>query len=151
MFDPYYTAYQKRIACRKSCYDCRYAAELRSSDLTIGDFHTINQYYPKIDRFAGVSMFVCNTVKGYDFFRTVSEKMEIREMEWEELKRNNRFSNSEKMLGEREEFLLMAKNEGFSRAADKFLSPSLNWIRIIYYYSPKFIRKIALRIIGNKL
>ena len=149
LFDPYYNAYQKRLLCRDACYDCAYASENRPSDITIGDFHTINKYYPDIDRFAGVSMFVCNTDKGRDFFLTVEDQMEVRKMAWEEVKKNNRFDNTEKKPENREGFLSVLKNDGFDKVVDTYLRPSLNWTHIVYYYSPKFLRKIAFKMFGK--
>lgn len=147
LYDPYYNAYQKRLACRDSCYDCHFASDKRASDITIADFHTIDQYYPSVDRFAGVSMFVCNTEKGLDFFNQFSERLEVYDMPWSEVVRNNRFHNTEKPPKNRDMFLETLRNESFDVLVQKYLKALLSWKQIIYYHSPKFVRNIALKII----
>ena len=72
---PYYYAYSKRYVCCDSCYDCKFATRDRASDITIGDFHMVERYFPKIDRFAGVSMFLINTTKGQQLFGAVKDKL----------------------------------------------------------------------------
>lgn len=150
IFDPYYLAYENRLACRDSCYDCHFASENRVSDITIGDFHNINHYYQKIDRFAGVSMFVCNTQKGLDAFNAINEKLEIFDMEWDVVKENNRFQNDERPKVRRTEFLQSLKNDKFETTVKKYLHPSQLWMNILYYYSPKFVRVIAFKLFGRQ-
>lgn len=146
IFDPYYLAYESRLACRDSCYDCHFASENRVSDVTIGDFHNINSYYQEIDRFAGVSMFVCNSQKGLKMFDTLKEKLEIFDMEWDVVKVNNRFQNDECPKIKRAEFLESLKNDKFDTTVKKYLHPSQLWMNILYYYSPKFARVIAFKL-----
>lgn len=45
---PYYNAYCKQLVCRDSCYDCKFATRERVGDITIGDFHSIEKYYPEL-------------------------------------------------------------------------------------------------------
>ncbi len=151
LYDPYYNAYQKRLACRDSCYDCHFAARERSSDITIGDFHDIEKYHPDIDRFAGVSMFVCNTEKGKTFFDQVSPKLQLYDMPWSQIVRSNRFSNQEIPPKDRVPFLNALKSESFSVVVRRYLHPRLSWKQIVYYHCPKFIRSIVLRIIRRTL
>ncbi len=148
MFFPYYYAYQKRYACRNECYDCSYASEKRVADITIGDFHTIEAFDPSIDRFAGVSMFVCHTPRGESFFQSVTSKLFVETFDWEILKKSNRFGGVEIPPANREAFLKMVAEEPFEHVVRRYLNPYKNW-RLIYYKSPAFIRKFARKRIGK--
>lgn len=84
--DPYFLSFMKGLICRQPCYHCKYAADHRVSDLTIGDFwglgrDALNGYQGK------VSVVLTNSEKGEQFFhksvgefiaeeRTVKEAVE---------------------------------------------------------------------------
>ena len=142
---PYYFAYEERLNCRESCYDCIYATEGRSGDITIGDFHNIRQYEPGIDRFAGVSMFTCNTKKGVKYLSSVKEHLKIKEYDWNVIRNNNRFSGEEIMPDKRSDYMELIANGKYEEAVGKFLNYRTDW-RYYYYHLPKFIREL-----GNKL
>jgi len=142
---PYYNAYCKRLACRDSCYDCQYAKKQRMGDITIADFHTIEKYFPEVDRFAGVSMFLVNTEKGQKRFDRVKEKLYWKEMDKEILYKSNRFSNAPMASPHLSAFRHSVANEHFSKTVKRFLRPSKDLLKIIYYKSPKFLRRIFLK------
>ena len=142
---PYYFAYQERLTCRESCYKCLYATEERAGDITIGDFHKINYYDASIDRFAGVSMFVCNTQKGNDFFQKIRDKLNVREYDWDTIKVNNRFSGEEVLSDRRKKYLELLYDGKYNRAVKEFLNFRTDW-RYYYYHAPKWLRDF-----GNKV
>ena len=141
---PYYFAYCDRLVCRESCYSCTYATENRVGDITIGDFHNISKYEPGIDRFAGVSMFVCNTDKGYEFFDSVKESLVVNEYDWQIIKNNNRFNGIEEMPVNRKAYFEMIANGEYVKSVKTFFAYWKDW-RYYYYHMPKFIRDF-----GNK-
>lgn len=143
---PYYFAYEERLNCRESCYGCIYATEDRPGDITIGDFHNINQYEPKIDRFAGISMFACNTRKGIEYLSSVKEQLKISEYDWDIIRNNNRFSGKETMSNRRSEYMELVANGNFEKAVGKFLDYKTDW-RYYYYHMPKFIRELGRKIL----
>lgn len=143
---PYYYAYCKRLACRDCCYDCKYASRQRVGDITIGDFHTIEKYVPNIDRFAGVSMFLVNTEKGKRWFDAVSDQLRYEPVDREILYQNNRFSEGEAIPPELPAFRRSIAGDPFETTVRKFLKPSRDWIKLIYYHSPKFVRKLAIKL-----
>lgn len=49
---------------RPSCYACIAKCGKSESDITIGDFWGIQRYYPDFDDDKGVSLVLCNTIKG---------------------------------------------------------------------------------------
>lgn len=64
----YMTYYLNGETYRESCYECKYAGELRGADITIGDFWGIMKQRAdlkaKIDVEKGVSCLLINTIKG---------------------------------------------------------------------------------------
>lgn len=140
---PYYNAYCKQLVCREGCYNCKYAKEERIADITIGDFHNIEKYDSKIDRFAGVSMFVCNTQKGEAFFHSVRDKLFVEAFEWDVLRSNNRFHPDGNRPKEQHDFMESIATEPFDVTVKKYLRPIKDWKRLIYYKSPAFLRNIA--------
>ena len=146
---PYYYAYQERINCRDSCYDCVYATETRTADITIGDFHDILKYEPKVDRFAGVSMFVCNTNVGQEFFDRLKDRLIIKEYDWNTIKINNRFSGTEQIPNFRSNYLELIASNQFERANQIYLNYKKDW-RYYYYHTPKIVRDIGNKILRRK-
>ena len=140
MFVPYYNAYCKQWVSREICYKCPYATGDRNADITIGDFHTIGKFLPMIDRFKGVSMFVCNSERGRSVFNAISEKIDVFPMKWEDIKTENRFSEGGIIPKEREELLALIR-KGFDKAVKTMLNPLYDWKRLLYYRLPAFIRK----------
>ena len=143
---PYYYAYCDRLTCREICYACPFASKERVGDITIGDFHNINKFEPEIDRFAGVSMFICNTTKGQDFFNLVRAKLYVKEFEISVLFDNNRFSGDEILPQKRMKYLIGLSKNKYDDVVRKFFNYKLDW-RYYYYKAPKWVRYWGNRII----
>lgn len=148
---PYYYAYCKQLACRDSCYACKFATRERVGDITIADFHTVEKHYPSIDRFAGVSMLLINTAKGKELFDLVKDKLFYQETDKEVLYGENRFSDEVVIPKGVPAFRKSVAEEPFEVTVERFLKPSRDWKKIMYYKSPKFVRKMALKIFGRNL
>lgn len=143
---PYYNAYCKQLVCRDSCYYCKFATRERVGDITIGDFHSVEKYFPNVDRFAGVSMFLVNTEKGERWFDIVKDKIYWQEIDKETIYKNNRFTDEVIIPKEQPAFRESIANEPFEMTVKRFLKPSRDWKKLIYYKSPKFIRKIIMKL-----
>ena len=140
---PYYNAYCKQLVCRPECYKCKYAVEYRPSDITIGDFHEIGKFDKGIDRFSGISMFVCNSKKGLLFFQALERKLWVRDFLWENLAKYNRFSNQNSGPPRLyKEFMESISANPFEDTVNMYLRPGKDWKRIIYYNLPKFVRNL---------
>ena len=146
---PYYNAYCKQLVCRECCYDCQYATEERVGDITIGDFHNIAKYDSSIDRFAGVSMFICNSTKGEMFFNAVKDELFVEPFEWEVLKLNNRFRNDSNKPKKQHAFMESVATEPFDTTVNKYLKPIKDWKLLVYYKSPIFLRNIVRKFWGR--
>lgn len=144
---PYYNAYCKQLVYRNECYQCKYATHERTGDITVGDFHTVKKYDSTVDRFAGVSMILVNTEKGKRIFDSVEKDIFFKPMDKEVLYVNNRFSTGEKKPAEYDAFMECFKNEGFDKTVKRYLLPRRDWMKIIYYKSPRFIRNMAVKLL----
>lgn len=142
---PYYNAYCKQLVCRDSCYDCKFASRFRAGDITIGDFHTIEKYHPGVDRFAGVSMLMVNTPKGQKYFDLIRSHIYFQEMDKEILYQNNRFSGEVVIPKQQQAFRESVATEPFGITVKRFLKPSRDWKKLIYYHLPGFIRKAIMK------
>ena len=143
---PYYNAYCKQLACRDGCYDCKFATRERIGDITIGDFHSIEKYCSGVDRFAGVSMFLVNTEKGKKWFDLIAEKIYWQEMDKETIYQNNRFSREVIIPPDQPAFRESIAKEPFEITVKRFLKPSRDWKKLIYYNAPRLIRKIIMKL-----
>lgn len=145
---PYYNAYCKQIILRPNCYSCLYARKNRVSDISIGDFHNVENYIHDIDRFSGISMFICNSEKGKKLFKECENQLFIRNMDAEILYENNRFTGSEETeistaICQSKQFIKEVLSNGMTKKAKRILISPKDYLKKIYYYSPKFIRKIV--------
>lgn len=143
---PYYYAYSDRLTCRESCYSCPFATRDRVGDITIGDFHEITKYQPEIDRFAGISMFVCNSNRGLALVQEAKEELEIKEYPLETIFINNRFSGVEIVSKKSQNYLAALTQEDYAVVVRKYLSFTKDW-RYYYYSAPEWVRKLGNRLV----
>lgn len=90
--DLYYNLFLQGDSFRESCYNCRYAAEKRISDITIGDCNTWMNYmdfYPE----TATSIVLCNTQKGINFWNECKGRFETHDLDVEKEVRGNRQLN----------------------------------------------------------
>ncbi|MGN1337074.1 MAG: Coenzyme F420 hydrogenase/dehydrogenase, beta subunit C-terminal domain [Candidatus Coprovivens sp.] len=77
------------IALRESCYDCNFKLGNKYSDITLGDFWGVNNYYPEMYNKKGVSAIIINTNKGLDIFNKISSNLEYKNCKLEEILSGN--------------------------------------------------------------
>ncbi len=75
--DLYRNLYYSRLVMRESCYSCPYSTMNRQGDITIGDCRHIEQLYPNMETYDGVSLAILNTEKGKRFFLEAAQKADI--------------------------------------------------------------------------
>ena len=149
LYFPYFYAYCEHLVCRECCYACPFASEDRVGDITIGDYHTIHDYNPQIDRFAGISMFVLNTEKGTSLFKQVENNLYYDRYDWNVIKKGNRFNGVEKVPDKRNRFFEEIRSHSFDKGVRKYLNPFKDW-KLVYYHLPKWIREIGMIILGGR-
>lgn len=145
---PYYNAYCKQIISRPNCYSCRYARKNRVSDISIGDFHAVEKYMHDIDRFSGISMFICNSEKGQKLFKECENQLFTQNMDVEILYENNRFTGSGETeintaICQSKKFIKEVLLNGMTKKTKHILISPRDYLKKLYYYSPKFIKKIV--------
>lgn len=73
---------------RPSCHHCKYAGNQRQADLTLGDFHNVDEtktyYNPN-----GTSIVLVNTRKGKELFQGLTSLAKLQPVEYEDIIRTN--------------------------------------------------------------
>ena len=77
------------VALRESCYNCNFKLGNKYSDITLGDFWGINNYYPEMYNKKGVSAIIINTELGQAIFDAVCKNMEYKQCKLEEIVSGN--------------------------------------------------------------
>ena len=67
------------IALRESCYNCNFKIGNKYSDITLGDFWGVKNYYPEMYNKEGVSAIIINTDLGSELFRNNKDNLEYKE------------------------------------------------------------------------
>jgi len=62
----------KHYILRESCFQCAYRVEQRTADITIGDFWGIESVLPQLETKNGISVVICSSQKGADFFSSLN-------------------------------------------------------------------------------
>lgn len=93
------------IALRESCYNCNSKLGNKYSDITLGDFWGVRNYYPEMYNEKGVSAVIINTEKGKKIFNIIKDNLEYRECKMEEIIEGNpSLRKSSKYINKREDF-----------------------------------------------
>ena len=104
--DPYFRMFMKEYSLRLSCYDCKFKGISRNSDITLGDFWGINDFYPDMDDGKGVSLIVLQSVKGKQLFEKIKSNLETRQIDINRVfeTHNDAMIKSSVMPSDREKF-----------------------------------------------
>lgn len=86
--DPYMQMFLRDYCLRPSCYDCT-AKKVKMADLTIADFWGINDVAPEMNDENGTSLILIRTDKGMKAFETISSKLKLKEVAYEDGVRSN--------------------------------------------------------------
>ena len=142
----YYAAFQQYVSLRESCYNCWFNGEERSSDITIADFHEIEEYVSGQDRFKGMSKVLVNTQCGQELFETVRSELAVFDIDTEKLKRNGGwFGGVTERPKKRDEFVKHYNEFGIDGLAHRELNKRKYWKHKIYYRMPRCIRNELLQ------
>lgn len=75
--DIYCNLYVSENMVRPSCYECKYCTEMRSSDITLGDFWGIDNVHPELNDQMGTSLIITHTQKGEKMISASRDGMEL--------------------------------------------------------------------------
>lgn len=68
MKDPFTTSYLKNYNVNNMCFDCKYKANKKNADFTIGDAWNINRIRKNMDDNRGITSVIINSHKGKELF-----------------------------------------------------------------------------------
>ena len=146
---PFYYGFQRYITLRDSCYACRFAHTNRCSDITIGDFHTVDRHVTGINRFDGVSTVCINTERGRAFFASVVDQLVTHPVDFKQLYDSGELMpGATKMPKGREAFLADLASEPFDTVVQKHLCGKREYGKRLYYAMPSAVRRLIKRIMG---
>ena len=83
--DPFMRLFLGNICLRPSCYECKFKALQRDSDLTIGDAWGINKVFPELDDDRGTSVILVHSDKGQELLKSISDNLILKEGNVEKL------------------------------------------------------------------
>lgn len=148
LFDPFYLGFQKYITLRDSCYNCPYGNGNHCGDITIGDFHDVDNYVRGINRFDGISTVIINSQKGQDVWDLINNKLHVYPLQMDVLMKDKIiFSGATPKPARRDEFMNDLQNKEFEEVVSKWLDSRKEWKKVIYYHLPKTIRHVLKRML----
>lgn len=125
-FTSYYSLFLDSYILRDSCYNCKYASKERCADLTIGDYwgvHFLHKEQIKSGIFSeksGISCVLINTDKGNELLKILSEKCNIVETSFENVRKSqSNLKSPEKRPKMREKLMQDYYEQGYT-ALEKF-------------------------------
>lgn len=146
---PFYLGFQKYITLRESCYRCKFSASNRCSDLTIGDFHDVDEYLQGINRFDGISLVTINTEKGKKVWDKVSDRLYSWPLDFHVLYENGvMMRGGTKKPEHTEVFRADLKTKPFPVVLERWLKPHREWKKNVYYAMPGQVRRVMRKIMG---
>ncbi len=115
------------IALRESCYNCNFKIGNKYSDITLGDFWGIKNYYPKMYSKDGVSAIIINSEKGLEMFEKIKNNLKYEECKLDEIISGNQsLKNSSKKPKKRTAFFKELKVTSIESLSKKYVKkPSL--------------------------
>lgn len=82
--DYYYNAFYNNLSLNDICYECPYANQSRSGDLTIGDYFWGKEHHKRFAKYDEISCILINSEKGNKLFERLKEELQVEEtnLEW---------------------------------------------------------------------
>lgn len=134
--DPYMQMFLKNYCLRPSCYQCD-SKEQRYSDITLGDFWGIENFFPEMDDGSGTSAIIIRTEKGKMLFDQLKSKVTIKETKYSSIVQfNSAEIKSVYKPIQRESFFRDVNSMSFASLQKKYLKKPLK----------KKIREILIKI-----
>lgn len=76
-FNTYHNWFGHHLSIRSSCFHCKFRNASRVSDITVGDFWKVEEYYPDVPREQGISCVMINTASGKELFDKGIQKEQL--------------------------------------------------------------------------
>ena len=72
---PYIKGFIQNLYVRPSCFQCKYIGIERCSDITIGDFWSIDEFHPGFSNDKGTSAIILHSEKGIQMFEKIKDQL----------------------------------------------------------------------------
>ena len=120
------------VALRESCYNCKFKLDNKYSDITLGDFWGVKNYYPEMYNKKGVSAIILNTSKGINIFDTIKNNVDYKECKLEEIiSGNTSLIKSAQYTSKRREFFNDLETLSISDLTRKYAKRKNNIIKMM--------------------
>lgn len=77
--DMFEQCYHYNLFLRESCGDCKFSKYPRQGDISLGDFHGIDEFRPELNDKKGLSCVFCNNKKGQRLYCEVENQLTLSE------------------------------------------------------------------------
>lgn len=122
--DPFMLMFLRNYCLRPSCYECK-AKDFKLSDLTIADFWGIDKIAPEMTDGKGTSLILVRTEKGERLFQSISDKLTLKLMTYEEGIADNPVEyRSSLRPSERDSFFIDMREMSFAELIKKYAVPT---------------------------
>lgn len=126
---------------RPSCYHCNFKNENYYSNITLGDFWSVEKYAPNCDNKSGVSLIITNSKKGSKLLSPLKNEVTYEEIDFANaIKSNPSYSYSVKENYIRKHFFNKLKRKSVLKLLNKYCSDK---------FISKVIRKAVYILGGN--
>lgn len=85
----YMRLFLANVALRESCYNCNFKLGNKYSDITLGDYWGIKNYYPEMYNKEGVSAIIINTENGKQIFNSICSDINYKKCTIDEITNGN--------------------------------------------------------------
>lgn len=109
-----------KYTVRDYCLECKFS-DKHNSDVTIADFW-LNKQLSNLDNYNGVSLIICNTLKGKEIIEQISSKYVLEELSVEGVTYNHKRTNTS--LNDKKNhssFVQLFEEKGFEQACQVYL------------------------------
>ena len=129
------------VALRESCYNCNFKLGNKYSDITLGDFWGVSNFYPNMYDKEGVSAIIVNTNKGLKIFNSISNELTYQNCKLEEiLSGNPSLKKSSTNINQRIKFFKDIDKMSIGKLSKKYTTNGSIICRIIRKIKRKIIR-----------
>lgn len=88
--DPFMKLFVGDYINRQSCANCRFKGFHRTSDITLGDFWGVWDYYPDMDDNKGTSILLIHSIRGMRIFSFIQKNLRYKSVQLDEVSAQNR-------------------------------------------------------------
>ena len=97
---------------RQSCANCKFKGFRRISDITLGDFWGVWDYYPDMDDNKGTSILLIHSIQGMRIFSFIQKNLRYKSVQLDEVSAQNRSVLTSSPSNEKRDVIIQKSLEG---------------------------------------